>query len=72
MTDLFNAFTLGLVGGIMPGIVTTAMFIEVLRNGFFAGIRVIFFVFLLDVAIGSTILIAFFVLPIPEFFAPTV
>lgn len=57
--QIFTAFVLGLVGGIIPGPVLAATFTEIVQSGFRKSLRIIFLAMLTETAIALTCLIVF-------------
>jgi threonine/homoserine/homoserine lactone efflux protein len=68
-SQILTAFLLGLVGGVVPGPVLTAIFTEILQKGFLKSFRIIFWAVLTETVVALVSLLAFtsFHLP-PSFF----
>ena len=66
--DLIFAGLLGLIGGIIPGPVVTAVFTEILRAGFSKSIRIIFIAFVTETLVALVSLLLFTFLGLPESF----
>ena len=50
--ELVIAFLLGLIGGVIPGPVITAVFTEILQSGFLKSLRIIFIVLIIETLIA--------------------
>jgi threonine/homoserine/homoserine lactone efflux protein len=66
--QFLSIFTLGLIGGAIPGAILTSTFAEVVREGFFRSLRVIIYAFISEIIVASTILFIFFTIKIPQGF----
>ncbi len=64
--DLISAFTLGLIGGAIPGPVLTAIFTEVLQSGLFKSLRIILLAMFAEASVASISLFIFSSLHFPE------
>ncbi len=56
---LVNAFILGLIGGVIPGPVLTAIFTEVLHGGFLKSIRLIILAFIAESSVALFTMLVF-------------
>jgi threonine/homoserine/homoserine lactone efflux protein len=65
---LFSIFTLGLLGGVIPGPVLTASFTETLRGGFRNGLRILLMSMVAESIIATFILLVFSSAQIPRDF----
>ena len=50
--ELVIAFLLGLIGGVIPGPVITAVFTEILQSGFLKSLRIIFIALIIETLIA--------------------
>jgi threonine/homoserine/homoserine lactone efflux protein len=66
--ELVIAAMLGLIGGVIPGPVITAVFTEILQSGFFKSLRIIFLAFIVESLVAIVSLVVFFYLGLPEVF----
>jgi threonine/homoserine/homoserine lactone efflux protein len=66
--DLIFAGMLGLIGGMIPGPVVTAVFTEILRAGFSKSLRIIFIAFATETVVALVSLLLFTILGLPESF----
>lgn len=65
--ELFSAFILGLVGGIIPGPVLAATFTEVLQSGFVKSMRIVLLAMASETLVAAICLIVLASLNLPEF-----
>ncbi len=63
---LLEAFILGLIGGVIPGPVLTAIFTEVLKGGFLKSIRIILLAFFAESAVALFSMVFFTNMGFPE------
>jgi len=61
-----TAVIIGFVSGFVPGAVVTMIFSEVLRHGFFAGLRVLLWSMLVEIIVASAIIFGFSQASLPE------
>jgi threonine/homoserine/homoserine lactone efflux protein len=66
--ELVIAVLLGLIGGVIPGPVITAIFTEVLQSGFSKSLRIILIAMVTETAVALLSLILFSALGLPESF----
>ena len=66
MQVLFEAFGLGLVGGVVPGSILTILLVSVMQDGFSSGLRAFLWSLAAELTIVTLLLVALFTLPIPE------
>ncbi len=66
--EIFTAFVLGLVGGLVPGPVLAATFTEILQGGFPKSLRIIFWAMLAETLLALISLVAFSFLGLSESF----
>ena len=64
--ELITAFLLGLIGGVIPGPVITAIFTEILQSGFLKSFRIIFIAFFLETLVAIVSLLAVIALNLNE------
>lgn len=64
--ELLSIFTLGLIGGSVPGPILTSAFTESLRGGFVKSLKVVFFALLSEVIVAASILFVLFSIQIPQ------
>lgn len=64
--ELIIAASLGLIGGVIPGPVITAVFTEILQSGFRKSLRIIFIAFLTESAVAVVSLLLFAWVDPPE------
>ncbi|MFC2089915.1 hypothetical protein ACFLT1_04000 [Bacteroidota bacterium] len=57
--ELITAFTLGLIGGLIPGPVITAVFTEILQSGIKHALRIIVIAFIVETAVAVISLLIF-------------
>lgn len=69
LNEIISAFILGLIGGIIPGPVLTAIFTQILQSGILKSFRIILWAMLIEtiVALFSLIAISSFDLPLSYF-----
>jgi threonine/homoserine/homoserine lactone efflux protein len=65
--ELFSAFILGVVGGIIPGPVLAATFTEVLQSGFVKSMRIVLLAMASETLVATICLVALASLNLPEF-----
>ncbi len=68
LVQLFEIFTLGLIGGSVPGPMLTAVFTEILRGGLTKGFRVIGQALLAETLVATGAMLLVFSLHIPQQF----
>ena len=68
LNDLVTAFVLGLIGGMIPGPVITAIFTEILQSGFLKSFRIIFIAMFTETLIALFSLVFFISLNFSEAF----
>ena len=66
--ELIVAFLLGLIGGVIPGPVITAIFTEILQSGFLRSIRIILIAMLLETSVAILSLLILVSFNFPESF----
>jgi threonine/homoserine/homoserine lactone efflux protein len=66
--ELIIAGMLGLIGGVIPGPVVTAVFTEILQNGLPKSVRIIFIAFITESLVALISLLLFEFLDLPEAF----
>ena len=66
--QIFTAFILGLVGGVIPGPVLAATFTEILQSGFSKSLRIVFWGMLTETVAAFVCLVTFSSLGLPQFF----
>jgi len=64
MQILFEAFGLGLIGGIIPGSILTILLISVIQGGFPAGLRAFIWSLTAELTVVGILLLVLFTLPI--------
>lgn len=57
--ELLTALTLGLIGGLIPGPVVTAIFTQVLQSGYRSALRIIFIAMAIETAVAVVSLLLF-------------
>jgi len=57
--ELLTALTLGLIGGLIPGPVITAIFTQVLQSGYKSSLRIVFIAMLVETAVAVVSLLLF-------------
>lgn len=65
-SHFFSAFILGLIGGLIPGPVLTAIFTEILQSGFAKSFRIILWAMFTETTIALVSLIALSAIHLPE------
>lgn len=68
MQELLIAILLGLIGGVIPGPVITAVFTEILQSGFPKSLRIILIALVTETLVAMISLILFSALGLPESF----
>jgi len=66
--ELVIAGMLGLIGGVIPGPVITAVFTEILQEGFSRSLRIIFIALIIETIVAVISLVLFASLDLPESF----
>lgn len=66
--ELLIAFMLGLIGGVIPGPVITAVFTEILQSGFSKSLRIILIALVAETVVALISLLLFSALGLPESF----
>jgi threonine/homoserine/homoserine lactone efflux protein len=66
MQTLFEAFTLGFLGGLVPGAVLTMILVSVLQKGFVGGVRTFLYCVLAEIVIVAVLLSVILSLPLPN------
>ncbi len=66
LKELLTAFTLGLIGGVIPGPVITAIFTEILQSGFKRSLRIIIIAMAIETMVAVVSLLIFSFLGIGE------
>ena len=64
--ELITAFLLGLIGGVIPGPVLTAVFTEILQSGLIKSFRIIFIAMFTETLVAVISLLVFIALDFPE------
>lgn len=66
LLELFSIFTLGFIGGSIPGPILTSAFTETVREGFIKSLRIIGFALISEVIVASCIMFLLFAVHIPQ------
>ncbi len=66
--ELIIALMLGLIGGVIPGPVITAVFTEILQSGFSKSLRIIMIALVAETMVALISLLLFSALGLPESF----
>lgn len=66
LPQLISIFTLGFIGGSIPGSILASTFTEALRKGFAGSLRVIVFALISETIVASLIMFALFSVNIPQ------
>lgn len=66
ITQLIGIFTLGFIGGSIPGSILASTFTEALRKGFIGSLRVIMFAAISEIIVASLIMFLLFSVDIPQ------
>ncbi len=66
LPQLLSIFTLGFIGGSIPGSILASTFTEALRKGFMGSLRVIIFALISETIVASLIMFALFSVNIPQ------
>src|SRR3989344_5847041 len=64
MQIIFEAFGLGLIGGVVPGSILTILLVSVMQGGFPAGLKAFFWSLAAELTIVAILLLVLFTLPI--------